>query len=96
MITKEKVRELLDKNYPIEFWDCYNDSPISTKYRIKDSAKCALFTVEAIIAELLDLIGQSPTVYQSLNTPKKLCTDILNPKLKSYLEVKEKLIKIIE
>lgn len=96
MRIETRVKELLNKEYPLETYDNFWKEEFSWERLLSDKAKCALFTVEDIIKELSELTVLSPKIYQALNTLSKLCIDILNPKLKFYLDVKQELIKLIQ
>ena len=50
--------------------------------------------VKQMISLIKDLIEESSNVHQSIYTPKKLCKDLLNPKLK-FLEQVEKEIDLL-
>lgn len=50
--------------------------------------------VDEKINTLKKILDESTNIYQSLNTPKKLCIDIINPILKELEEVKQELLKM--
>ena len=58
------------------------------------SKECALIVVGENIKLIKDLLDKSTSIYQSLNTPLKLCVDVLNPALKYYEEVKTEIEKL--
>lgn len=60
----------------------------------KDAKRCALLCVDENIKMLKQLFNDSANVYQSLNTPKKICIDLLNPLLKYWNEVKQEIEKL--
>jgi len=84
MTIKEEAKELLGK-FSIEFQE-YGIGNVWTK---KSAKKQALISVDEKIKLIKELLDKSTEIYQSLSTPKKLCTDILNPILKELEEVKQ-------
>lgn len=64
-------------------------------YAIEKIAKdCSLISVDDNLSVLRDILKESDNIYQSLKTPKKLCIDILNPKIKFLEEVKQEINKL--
>lgn len=100
MEAKHKAYQLFEKFYIItdveEDIDIYKDEDEDAK-RITEnylSKKCALILIEEQIKLVKEFIEKSTEVYQSLKTPKKLCIDIFNPKLKYLEEVKQEIEKL--
>jgi len=95
MDVKNKIKELLENNeMQIPFWDCYNDTSMSKEARVNYMANNSILIANEVINVLLQIREESMQVYQSLSTPKKLCSEILNPKIKYWEEVKRKLQNI--
>jgi len=51
-----------------------------------------LILIDENVNMLKSLLNESTQIYQSLNTPKKLCIDLLNPLLKYWDEVKQEVV----
>jgi len=101
MTAKEKAMQLVT-NFYIEIyfdfknsveWKKTNDELISERTK-KDAKRCALLCVDENIKMLKQLFNDSENIYQSLNTPKKLCVDLLNPLLKYWQEVRMEIEKL--
>jgi hypothetical protein len=96
MTPKEKAEELVDKFKPhSHFW--VHDLGRQKDYEIEqleNAKQCALIAVDEKISLLNEIINQSVDVYQSINTTKRLCVDILNQMLKELKEVKEEIEKL--
>lgn len=84
MGVKEKAKELVEKYYGIT----------DVNWGIRQQKQCALIVVGENIKLIKDLLDKSTSIYQSLNTPLKLCVDVLNPTLKYYEEVKTEIEKL--
>ena len=84
MTPKEQAKELVDKFTAIEDGEMY----------IGKAKQCASIIVDENVKMLTQILNESPQVFQSINTPKKLCIDLLNPLLKYWQEVKLELQKI--
>lgn len=78
MTSKEKAEELHHK-----FSVICNDTEMGKK--------CALIVVDENVKMLKTILNESTNVYQSLNTPKKLCIDLLNPLLIFWQQVKQEI-----
>jgi hypothetical protein len=81
MTPKEKAKELFDK-----MW-----LNLPTQYGYLYCKQCALIAVDENVKMLKQILNESTDIYQSLNTPKKLCIDLLNPLLKYWKEVKKEI-----
>ena len=101
MTAKEKAMQLVT-NFYIEIyfdfknsveWKKPNDESTSERTK-KDAKRCALIVVDENTKMLKQLLNDSVNIYQSLNTPKKLCVDLLNPLLKYWNEVKQEIEKL--
>tara|TARA_R110001606_G_scaffold141208_1_gene280351 strand:+ start:206 stop:445 length:240 start_codon:yes stop_codon:yes gene_type:complete len=58
MEPKEKAKELVFKYQNlVTTWDCYNDEPRETKFRLEDMKKCALICIDEKIETLLPYAG---------------------------------------
>ena len=89
MISPEKkAKELVDKIYYDIDFDLVG-MPNTKKMVAK---QCALIAVDENLKMLKTMLDESTEIYQSLNTPKKLCVDLLNPLLKFWNEVKDEVV----
>ena len=101
MTPKEKAMQLLDRFYiEIYFdfigdvnWKKPNDDIVSERVK-KDAKKCVLILIDENVKMLKTILNESTNIYQSLNTPKKLCIDLLNPLLKFWQEVRKEIEKL--
>ena len=75
--TEIKAREIVIK---IQF----QEKPLM----FEDAKNIALILIDENIKMLKEILDGSTNVYQALNTPKKLCVDLLNPLLKYWNQVK--------
>jgi len=94
MTPKEKAEDIvkiLDVKHILKFGQSA-ELPVSM-YQ-SQVVECAIIAVDEIIGEIILFIDESPNVYQSLKTPKKLCIDILNPRLVYWQEVKLEIQKL--
>jgi len=85
--AKETAKELINKLYP----RCTSYSS-DRKNQQENAKECALILVDENVKMLKIILNESTEIYQSLNTPKKLCIDLLNPLLKFWDEVKEEIV----
>jgi hypothetical protein len=85
---KEKAEELIRKYYS---FGLNNPAQSFSWYECK---QCALIAVDEQITLIKKLIKQSTEVHQALSTPKKICTDILNPTLKELERIKSEIEKL--
>lgn len=58
MKVEDKVNELLTKHYKIEYWDCYNDEPVSEEYALEQRIQNALIVVDEVLWSLNDIDGE--------------------------------------
>ena len=79
MNINKKVKELLSKEYRMDYWDCYNDSPNTDEWMFEQQIENSLIVVEEVLNFLID----------------DLKWDIeTNGNIHFWQEVKEKLIKM--
>jgi hypothetical protein len=83
--VKLKAQELFDKVY-LELKENKG------YYDFETARNCVLILIDENVKMLKIILNESNEIYQSLNTPKKLCIDLLNPLLKFWNEVKEEII----
>ena len=88
MTPKEKAEEIYKKFINV---DCLQEFEVMDYELAK---QCALILVDENVKMLKIVLDESTDVYQSLNTPKKLCIDLLNPLLKYWREVKKEIKKL--
>ena len=50
----KKLKELLNKDYSVDYWDCYNDTPNSDEYMLEQAVLNSLIVVEEVL-EVLNL-----------------------------------------
>lgn len=88
--AKETSIELIDKYRTyIRIADKLdNNLPSEEIYLAKN---CVLILIDENVKMLKLLLDESTEIYQSLNTPKKLCVDLLNPLLIFWNEVKDEI-----
>ena len=79
---KEKAKELIDKF-----------TVVGLQQR-NEGIACALICVDENVKMLKLVLNESTEIYLSLNTPKKLCIDVLNPLLNYWQEVKSEIEKL--
>lgn len=89
MDAKLKAKELINKFLEIE--------DAQAKYGgnlmfLNEAKICCLLLIDENVEMLKKILNESTEIYQSLNTPKKLCIDLLNPLLKFWNEVKEEVL----
>ena len=89
MVAKLKAKELVEKF--IEPTKVPNIKHVWVE-DIDAAKQCALILVDENVKMLKNVLDESTNVYQSLQTPKKLCIDILNPLLKYWSKVREEII----
>ena len=75
--TEIKAREIIVK---IQFQE--------KQLMFEDAKNIALILIDENIKMLKQILDSSAEIYQALNTPKKLCIDLLNPLLKYWNQVK--------
>ena len=101
MTPKEKARNLVN-HFIIEIdYDSVSNAvwrnPMDKNEHIrtmKDAKRYSLIVVDENVKMLKLVLNESTEIYQSLNTPKKLCIDLLNPLLKYWEEVKQEIEKL--
>lgn len=86
MEPKEKAKELVHEMMNID-----SDSEMFDGFIMKEfyAQRASLKAVDENIKMLKTILNESTNIYQSLNTPKKLCIDLLNPLLLFWNEVKQ-------
>lgn len=84
MKEKEKAEYLIKKHLTA----IVEESMDSDKMMLYSAKQCALIDIQNSIDLLQSIINESVNVHQSLSTPKKLCIDLLNPKLKELYNIK--------
>ena len=91
MTPKEKAKELIEKYLSFVDWYDLQEDCTNREWAIRNAKKCALICVDENVKMLKIILDQSINIYQSLNTPKKLCIDLLNPLLKFWEQVKKEI-----
>lgn len=51
MKVDEKVKELLNKEYRMDYWDCYNDEPNTEEWMLEQTIENSLIVVEELLNE---------------------------------------------
>lgn len=96
MDAKEKAKELIKKMNVIHYYKLggKNSESKGLPVSMHDSQikGCVLVLIDENVKMLKSLLNESTQIYQSLNTPKKLCIDLLNPLLKYWNEVKQEVV----
>lgn len=85
---KQKAEKLIKHFLPYVDWNDLQEDCTNREWAIRNAKKCALICVDENVKMLKIILDQSTNIYQSLNTPKKLCIDLLNPLLKFWEQVK--------
>ena len=89
MDAKLKAKELINKFLEIEDTQAKYGGNLMF---LNEAKICCLLLVDENVKMLKGILNESTEIYQSLNTPKKLCIDLLNPLLKYWDEVKQEII----
>lgn len=61
MNVDKKVEELLSKEYSVDYWDCYNDSPNSQEYMLEQQIDNSLILVDEMLNFLINDLGWDKT-----------------------------------
>jgi len=54
MNVDKKVKELLNKPYKTDYWDCYNDEPNSDDWMLEQAIENSLIVVEEMLNFLIN------------------------------------------
>ena len=58
MNIDKKVQELLSKEYRMDLWDCYNDSPNTDEWMLEQQIDNSLIVVNEVLWALSDIDGE--------------------------------------
>ena len=79
MNVDKKVQELLNKEYRMDFWDCYNDEPNTEEWMFEQQVDNSLIVVDEMLNFLINDL--------------KWCAET-NGNVVFWTEVKDKLLKM--
>jgi len=83
MNVDKKVQELLSKEYRMDFWDCYNDEPNTEEWMLEQAIENSLIVVGEVLKQ-----------WEYIDTYLGNGNGELNPNLKYWQEVNNKLLKM--
>ena len=65
----KKVKELLNKGYRMDYWDCYNDSPNTDEWMLEQQIENSLIVVEEILN--IDIVINDEDTYYFYDAVKE-------------------------
>lgn len=86
MTVQNKVKELLEKEYRMDFWDCYNDDSNTDEWMLGQAVDNSLIVVE----EVLEVLSSLCSAFAENNYEAFVA---VNQKRNFYEEVKKQLLK---